>query len=140
MTDQPSRPRRRRWAVASATLVVALLALGGVLAAIGIGDGSENTRAPSAAGVRRVHAALHELDRVCSRTPVSPDARRVLARDARTFARFADAYPQVEFRIDDEEGRAVSLLLVARQRLDGCDRRAAAIVDRALPAGMRRNR
>lgn len=140
VAEEEARARRRRWAVASTAVVVALLALGGVWATIEIGGGKENMSAPSAAEVRRVHAALHAVDRVCSRPPISLASRRVVARDARMFARFADAHPRAEFRIDDEEGRAVSLLLVARQTLQRCDRRAAAIVDRALPAAMRNKR
>lgn len=138
--DPGARSRQRRWAVASAAFVLALLALGGILAAVEIGGGSDEMRAPSAAEVRRIHSALHAIDRVCSHRRISAAARRLLERDARMFASFAAAYPQAEFRIDDEEARAVSLLLVARQTLVRCDPRAAAIVDRALPAEMRENR
>lgn len=118
--------------------MVALLALGGVLAAAERGGGSSGAgREPSAAGVRRVHVGLHAIDRVCSRPRIGSAAHRRLEGDARRFARFAATYPRARFRIDGEDARALSLLLVARQTLERCDRRAAAIVDRALPPGMR---
>lgn len=118
--------------------MVALLALGGVLAAVERGGSSSATREPSAAEVRRVHLALHAIDRVCSRPRIGLAAHRRLEGDARMFARFAATYPRAQFRIDDEEARALSLLLVARQTLERCDPLAAAVVDRALPAGMRK--
>lgn len=136
MPDPPSRPRRR-WAIAAAAVVVVLLALGGVWAATGGGGGAE---VPSAADIRRVHDALHTIDKVCARSRIGPATRRLLERDARMFARFAAAYPRAQFRIDDEEARARSLLLVARQTLERCDPRAAVIVDRALPAETRNTR
>lgn len=140
MAGLGTRWGRRRWAVVSTAVIVGLIALGGILAAVERRGGSEETRAPSAAEVRRVHAALHAIDRVCARPPVGLAAHRLLERDARMFARFAVAYPRAQFRIDDEEARALSLLLVARQTLERCDPRAAVIVDRALPAETRNTR
>ncbi len=135
---EPLTPaRRRRWAFAAATILFALLALGGVLAAVERGGGRGAEQAPSAAEVRRIHATLHAIDRVCTGGRVGPGARRLLELDARMFARFARAYPQAQFRIDDEDARSVSLLLVAREALRGCAPQAAAIVDRALPQNMR---
>lgn len=140
MTGLGARWDRRRWAVVSTAVVVGLIALGGILAAAEWRGGSEETRGPSGAEVRRVHAALHAIDRVCARPPIRLAAHRLLKRDARMFARFAAAYPRSRFRIDDEEARALSLLFVARKTLERCDPHAAGIVDRALPADKRNTR
>jgi len=129
--------RRRRWAVAAAVLLLALFALGGIVVAVEAGGNGETSAAPCAAAIRRVHVTMHAIDSACS--GMRPALRQTgrLVRDAHKLADFARAYPRAQFRIDDEDARAISVLLVARETLKTCAPRAAVIVDGALPAGMR---
>ncbi len=137
MTEAVTPARRQPWVLAAAALMLVLLAFGGVLAAVESDGGSRTASAPGTAEIRRIHATLHAIDRVCTRAHIDPATRRLLERDARMFARFARTYPQARFQIDDEDARPVSMLLVAREALRRCAPGAAAIVDAALPANMR---
>lgn len=113
-----------------------LVALGGILAWVER-DGGSGAAAPTAAEVRRIHAALHAVGATCARGRLDARDRRRLVVAARLFARFAGTYPRVAFRVDGEDAGAISLLLVAREAVRGCWPPAAAIVDRALPAKLR---
>ncbi|MFF7642984.1 hypothetical protein [Streptomyces canus] len=143
--DAPT-PRRIPGLPLLVATVVATLALGtiGVLRASGPDDrgGAATTSTtvgtptpavtPPAVDVRRMHNALHDIDARC-RTAVSGKARTELEGDADTVTAFVRRYPDASFRVDDETGTTLSLLLVARQSLRDCASTAATRVDRALP-------
>lgn len=120
-------------------VAVALVAL---LAAVFVDRGRSPAPARSAKPkpqeVRRVHAVLHGIEEACSGSRVGPRVSASLEANANTIVRFARKYPQVRFPIDDESGRALSLLLVAREALLPCAPLAAARVDRALPQKYRK--
>ena len=86
--------------------------------------------------VRRVHAALHDIAARCTPTP-DVTARPGLEDDARLIVTFARRFPGSRFRIDDEWGTPLSLLLVTRHELADCLPGAAAIADQALPSDVR---
>ncbi|MFF7643867.1 hypothetical protein [Streptomyces canus] len=143
--DAPT-PRRIPGLPLLVATVVATLVLGaiGVLRANGPGDqgGSATTSTtvgtptpaatPPAVDVRRVHNALHDIDARCG-TAVSGKARAELEGDADTVTAFARRYPDASFRVDDETGTTLSLLLVVRQGLRDCAPTATARVNQALP-------
>lgn len=117
--------------------MIAALALGvGVLVALGAVVGprlGETAAQPTAAEADDVHAILHRLERTCARSGRSPAARAQLDRDVATILAFARAYPEAQFQIDDETGRTLSLLLVAREATRRCAPQASARLNAALP-------
>jgi hypothetical protein len=119
---------RRAWVLAP--LALALLAAG-----CSGGDGPSAAE-PSDAEVARVHRGLHYLERACRDSLTVAERERVDV-DVDFFLTFAKRYPEAEFPIDDETGRAVSLLLVVREELERCFPAAAARVDQALPEQFR---
>jgi hypothetical protein len=126
------RRRTRRVGAALALLIGAMLALGGILAARG------RSAEPLPSEVRRLHDVLHGLGTACVRSGRSRSERRRLDRGVDTILAFARAYPEARFQIDDETGRAVTVLLVAREAVQRCAPDAAARLDEALPKGLRR--
>lgn len=92
---------------------------------------------PSQEQVIALHASLHRMERVCARKNLTASDTRMLESAARSFVRLYRAYPDARFQIDDESGRMLSVLLVARAELRTCSAGPAAIVDRALPAQFR---
>lgn len=130
-------------AVAAALTVVAAV----LIAALGPRDSAgqpssalaPNSRAAAvvvtASDVQRVHEALHDIDARCSLgRPGGGD----LEHDAGVILDFAQRYPDARFPIDDETGRTLSLLMTAREGLDGCAPAVAARIDAALPPQYRR--
>lgn len=100
-------------------------------------DDTTSYSTPPAAEVRRVHRALHDFTTWC--TPeADARARQLLQRDAELIVAFTRRHPTSRFRIDDETGNPLSLLLVTRNELRECAPAAAAVADRALPPAIRR--
>lgn len=87
--------------------------------------------------VSRVHAALHDIGARCGPTAADPAAQQQLAADAEVIVSFAERYPEALFTIDDETGRSLSLLLVARDELTVCAPAASQRADLALPVQFR---
>ena len=99
----------------------------------------ESTLTPVAAPpaeVDRIHAALHEMGAVCTRD--ADEATQVRIETAvDLLVEFALRYPNATFQIDDETGRSLGLLLVARNEMQVCAPRAAARANAALPSQYR---
>lgn len=111
-----------------------------VQASVASGRPASATRAYSRAPareVRQVHAALHDFARWCGPSAGAAAQRRLTA-DARLIVAFARRHPDSRFRIDDEWGTALSLLLVTRHELAKCSPAAAILADQELPADVRR--
>lgn len=87
---------------------------------------------PPAGDVRHVHDALHDIDTQCQ-NPASATAGARLAHDTDIILTFAQRYPDATFPIDDETGRTLSLLLVARKALSTCAPTEASRVNQSLP-------
>lgn len=142
MGTTPEEPRRR-WlralsAVAALTLVALALLTAGLVVERSRSTASARAADPSGEEVRRVHAVLHEIEQSCSGGPADSRAGERLEANADVLVRFARKYPRARFPIDDESGRALSLLLVAREALLPCAPAAAARVDEALPEEYRK--
>jgi hypothetical protein len=90
------------------------------------------TQTAPAGEAQQVHAALHDIGDWCRTTP-SRRAQTRLDHDADLILTFARRYPEATFPIDDETGRALTLLMTTRQALSTCSPAAAARVGRALP-------
>jgi hypothetical protein len=120
--------------VALALLVATLVALGAIFAA----RGDEGAAQPTAAEVRDLHVILHRLESTCERSRRSSATRSQLNRDVGQILAFARAYPEARFQIDDESGKALSVLLVAREATRHCAPDASRRLDRALPEQFRR--
>jgi hypothetical protein len=87
--------------------------------------------------VNRVHAALHDIGARCGATVADPATQQYLAADAEVIVTFAERYPDALFTVDDETGRALSLLFVARDELRICAPEASQRADLAIPAPFR---
>lgn len=101
-------------------------ALAGLPAATG------STVTVPAAEAQRVHDSLHSVGAWCRADPAGR-VRSRLDRDVDVILTFTRRYPEATFPIDDETGRALTLLMTTRQALRTCAPAAAARVDRALP-------
>jgi len=100
------------------------------------GAAHEYTHAPTRE-VRQVHAALHDFATWCVPS-ASGAAQRRLEASARLIVAFTRRHPNARFRVDDEWGTALSLLLVTRHELAQCSPSAALLADGELPADVRR--
>ena len=98
---------------------------------------STNTAQIPGDQVSRVHAALHDIGARCGPTAADPATQQYLAADAEVIVTFAERYPDAVFTVDDEAGRSLSLLLVARDELRICAPAASRRADVALPAQFR---
>lgn len=136
MTEQRPEPVAARRGAPSRRLTAALGLGLGALVALGAVLGprlGETAAQPTTAEVDDVHAVLHRLEKTCARSRSSPAARTRLDRDVATILAFSRAYPEARFQIDDESGRTLSLLLVAREATRRCVPEASARLDAALP-------
>ena len=86
--------------------------------------------------VQRIHTALHDMGARCTPGANSAD-RRQIGRDVDLLITFARTYPDARFTIDDENGQALDLLLIARDEMRTCAPAAAARANQALPAEFR---
>lgn len=78
------------------------------------------TQFPPRARVAQTHRALHAMDRACKQagaTRQRDDVRRPVA----VMEEFARDYPHGGFRIDDESGSTLALLIVLRSELQECE-------------------
>lgn len=82
-----------------------------------------------------MHRALQIAGRACSRR-ARPADRRAARKAVEGLVRLARRYPTQRFRLDGEDARMLSVLLVARNELS-CAPGTAAVIDRALPPNVR---
>lgn len=145
-----SGPTRRTLVILGVVATLLLLA-----AVIGIAAGRGRSRSPAdvsatglgaptdttypaapAADVQRIHTALHDMGARC--TPrADPAAQAQIGRDVDELITFAARYPDARFTVDGENGRALNLLLIARDEMGTCAPAAASRANRALPAQYR---
>lgn len=92
--------------------------------------------AAPAAEVDRVHDALHDMAALCFPN-LDDAAQRRIESDVDLLVTFAGRYPDATFPIDDETGRSLGLLLVARNEMHLCAPNAAARANAALPPQFR---
>ena len=124
--------------------------LGWLVSSLQPGDDNEpattSSEAPSVSGtlggvpddeVNRIHAALHDIGARCGPAAADPATLQQLAADVEVIVSFAQRYPDALFTIDDETGRSLSLLLVARDETAICAPVASQRADSALPAQFR---
>ena len=138
--------RLRRWAagpqrfpLATAWLLVALLALVGLMTAPqlrGDGRGSGLELAPSSGpttlsgpiqvpppdAIRRIQRALKSLDHTCTGVVLPPIARRLvlLQGPVAAVSGFVRKYPNARFRLQGESATTEALIVVVRSQLDLC--------------------
>jgi len=86
--------------------------------------------------VRRIHAALHDMGARCKSDPDAASERQI-GHDVDQLITFARNYPDARFIVDDENGRSLDLLLIARDEMRTCAPAAAARANLALPAQLR---
>ena len=127
----------------------ALIALGigasallvGGSAAVALLLSSTTTRSPETASVpasrvARIHAALHEMGKLCTQN-AGAVARHRIGLDVDRLISFARQFPDARFTIDEEDGRSLNLLLIAREEMQNCAPAAAVRANRALPSAYR---
>ena len=92
----------------------------------------EPTQFPPRARVEQVHRALHTMGRACKQSEATrePDAVR---RPVAVMEEFARDYPTGGFRIDDEPGSTLSLLVVLRSELQACEPSLLPSVEALIP-------
>ena len=92
----------------------------------------EPTQFPPRARVDQVHRALHAMGRACKQpvTAREPDAVR---RPVAVMEEFARVYPSGGFRIDDEPGSTLTLLIVLRSELQACEPSLLPSVEALIP-------
>ena len=77
------------------------------------------TQQPPRRRVDDVHDALHALGRACDTSAERRDPSDV-RRAVDSIVAFATEFPSAGFRIDDEPGTTLALLIVARHELRSC--------------------
>lgn len=96
----------------------------------------EPTEFPPDRRVAAAHRALHAVGRACK-----PDSGPIelsdVERPVKVIEDFARQYPNGGFRMDDERGTTLALLVVVRFELQGCAPPLAARIERLLPAQFR---
>lgn len=133
-------------APACVTLLVIVLAAAGLVvsrhisrspagsAATVLGSPTDTTSYPTAPApaVQGVHTALHDMAERC--TPgASIAAQAQIGHDVDRLITFARTYPDARFTVDDENGRALDLLFIARNDMRACAPAAAKRANQALP-------
>jgi len=146
----PSGPRRRTLVIlgvgATILLLAAVIALAASrgrspspadVSATGLGAPTDTTypTAPTA-DVQRIHTALHDMGARCT-LRADRAAQAQIGRDVDELISFAARYPDARFTVDGENGRALDLLLIARDEMSACAPAAAARANQALPAQFR---
>lgn len=149
MRRHPPRRRPVVLGVAIVLPVLALLAIAGLtIALVGqradrppatlVGPTAERTytRVPDGE-VSEVHRALHGLGETCAE-PESARPEPAVERNVAVILDFVRRHPDGQFQIDDENGTALSLLLVLQDELRGCAPALLPRVQDQLPADLRR--
>ncbi|GAB4079371.1 hypothetical protein GCU67_15025 [Modestobacter muralis] len=148
--DSDGRGRPRRTIVVAAAWILPLLAVVSLTARAAIDlvgqqrqDGPPATlfdprpgptySSVPAGDADQVHDALHRVGETCAQAPETraPDSP---ARDVDVIIDFARRHPDGQFDIDDEQGTALSLLLVVREELQSCDPALVPRVDALIPS------
>jgi hypothetical protein len=106
-------------------------------AAPAVPDATAPYTTPPPAEVQQIHDTLADIAARCTPNP-DADAQRELDRDVDVILAFARRNPHAEFPVDDETGHTLSLLLATRDDLSHCVPAAAARINPALPAQLRR--
>lgn len=96
----------------------------------------EPAQSAPAGRVDEVHRALHAMGRAC-RTASADRGVDEVRRPVAAMLRFARDYPDAGFRVDDESGSTLSLLVVLRNEVQTCDPTLVLAVDELLPAEFR---
>lgn len=89
------------------------------------------------AQVTELHKALQDLDTACSRGRPGATTQQAVERDTEVVVEFAKRYPNAVFPLDEETGRTLSVLLVARYTLRQCAPQLVARIDALLPSDLR---
>lgn len=80
----------------------------------------EPTQFPPRAPVDQVHRALHAVGRACKQ-PLAARESDAVGRPVAVLEGFAREYPNGGFRIDEEPGSTLALLIVLRSELQECE-------------------
>lgn len=94
------------------------------------------TQFPPRERVEAAHGALHAMGRACKQ-PIGTRDRAAVVRPVEVMEQFARDYPNGGFTIDDEPGTTLSLLVVLRYELQGCDPTLVPKVEKLLPERFR---
>ncbi|TFV91135.1 hypothetical protein [Blastococcus sp. CT_GayMR16] len=86
--------------------------------------------------VIQAHAALHGLGEACG-VETSSRSLETVERQLAVLLAFARSHPDGAFEIDDEDGAALSLLLVLKEELRSCDPSQLPRVEALLPPRFR---
>jgi hypothetical protein len=92
--------------------------------------------AAPASEVERIRTALHDMGARCTPGADSVTQQQIGA-DVDVLISFAGRYPDARFTIDDETGRALDLLLIARDEMQTCAPAAAQRANQLLPSQFR---
>ncbi len=96
----------------------------------------EPTQTPPAGRVEAVHRSLHATGRACRIASADREPGAV-RRPVTVMLQFARDYPGAGFRIDDESGSTLSLLVVLRYDLGTCHPALVPAVEALLPEELR---
>lgn len=144
------RTRHPLTAPACVTLLVIVIAAAGLVvnrhiskspagsAATVLGSPTDTTSYPTAPApaVQGVHTALHDMAERC--TPGAGIAAEAqIGHDVDQLITFAKTYPDARFTVNDENGRALDLLFIARNEMRACAPNAAERANQALPTQYR---
>lgn len=94
------------------------------------------TQHPPKARVDSAHKALHALGRAC-KTPLAQRDPETVRRPLGLIEIFATDFPSGGFRIDDESGTTLTLLIVVWDELKTCDPSLVPAVEELIPAEYR---
>lgn len=94
------------------------------------------TEHPPKNRVDAAHKALHALDRAC-KTPIAQRDPEAVRRPLDLMEAFATDFPSGGFRIDDEPGTTLALLIVVWDALKACDPSLVPEVEELIPAEYR---
>lgn len=94
------------------------------------------TQFPPRARVEASHRALHAMGRACKQ-PLETRDPALVRRALEAMEQFAREYPNGGFTMDDEPGTTLSLLVVLRYELQGCEPTLVPEVEELLPERFR---
>jgi hypothetical protein len=91
------------------------------------------TQRPPPNRVAAAHRALHDLHRACATPLLDRDPEQVLS-PLDLIIRFAVDFPRGGFRMDDETGSTLGLLIIVWDAVKNCDPVLAPMVEELIPA------
>jgi hypothetical protein len=135
--------RRTEWRGSALLLTAAVLGTGAAIGLAACGTSEQGTPAPgpTPAERARISAALQSAHAACAKRSATPPSRSRVRRSVQTLLDLYREYPTQRFTLSvggGESAHMLSALLVAREVLRRCRPRQAAMIDRALPAGVGR--